>query len=177
MVVRLSYKINSRQFRKRLDICHLIVFVVCFIAAVSITTINALAGIPKRYTSLQFSNQCDRTCKILLSSDWFPIQVALPLNYFRKIDWKRFDLRQTPHYNYILCPELRESSYDSGYTNFSAYLPAHVIDYQNTRFRLPKNKFSDGGLSFFVRNKNVTDNIIFFEDDDGTKIHCQQPLE
>lgn len=56
MVVRLSYKINSRQFRARLDICHLIMFVVCFIAAASITTINIIEGIPKRYTSLQFSN-------------------------------------------------------------------------------------------------------------------------
>ena len=119
MVVRLSYKINSRQFRKRLDICHLIVFVVCFIAAASITTINVIEGIPKRYTSLQYSSQCGKTCKILLSSDWFPIQVALPLADFRKIDWKHFELKQTPHYNYIVCPELQESAYDSGYSNFT----------------------------------------------------------
>lgn len=177
MVVRLSYKINSRQFRKRLDVCHLIVFVVCFIAAASITTINIIEGIPKRYTSLQYSSQCGKTCKVLLSSDWFPIQVALPLAEFREIDWKRFNLRQTSHYNYIVCPELQESAYGSGYSNFTADLPTHVVDYQSTTFRLPKNKFREDGLSFFVQNKNVTDNVILFGLGQNVEMYYQKPLD
>ena len=52
-----------------------------------------------------------------------------------------------------------------------------MVDYQNTKFRLTKNQFREDGRSFFVQNKNVTDNIILFEEDEGSPIHYQKPLE
>lgn len=67
--------------------------------------------------------------------------------------------------------------YGSGYSTFTADLSAHVVDYQNTCFRLPKNKFRDNGLSFFVQNKNVTDNLILFGLGQDTQVYYQKPLD
>ena len=52
-----------------------------------------------------------------------------------------------------------------------------MVDYQSTRFRLAKNKFRDGGLSFFVQNKNVTDNLIRLGSIDDAEWYVQKPLE